>query len=142
MVEAKQTTTTTPVHTTPAFNPTTPVTTTLTSNPQSSVLFNPSDSICLLKTAVTKVKSDKTSVIANILYDEGAQRSFISQQLADVLQLSPSRQEDTTLAPFGADTMTPKSLSVASIKVVAKTGELIPLSVLIVPKIAAPLQTV
>ena len=141
--EAKQTTTTTtPVHTTPASNPSTPVTTTLTSKPQSSVLFNPSDSVCLLKTAVTEVKSDKTSVIANILFDEGAQRSFISQQLADVLQLSPSRQEDITLAPFGADTMTPQSLSVASIEVVAKTGELIPLSVLIVPKIAAPLQTV
>ena len=38
--------------------------------------------------------------------------------------------------------MTPQSLGAASIKVVAKTGELIPLSVLIVPKIAAPLQTV
>ena len=56
---------------------------------------------------MTEVKSDKTSVIANILFDEGTQRSFISQQLADVLQLSPSRQEDITLAPFGADTMTP-----------------------------------
>ena len=140
--EAKQATTTTTVHTTLASNPSTPVTTTLTSNPQSSVLFNPSDSVCLLKTAVTEVKSDKTSSIANILFDEGTQHSFISQQLADVLQLSPSRQEDITLASFGADTMTPQSLSVASIKVVAKTGELIPLSVLIVPKIAAPLQTV
>ena len=91
---------------------------------------------------MTEVKSDKTSVIANILFDEGAQRSFISQQLVDVLQLSPSQQEDITLASFDADTMTPQSLSVASIKVVAKTEELIPLSVLIVPKIAAPLQTV
>ena len=142
VTEAKQNTTTTPVCTTPASNPSTPVTTTLTSNPQSSVLFNLNDSVCLLKTAVTEVKSDKTSAIANVLFDEGAQRSFISQQLADVLQLTPSRQENITLAPFGADTMTPQSLSVTSIKVVAKTGELIPLSVLIVPKIAAPLQTV
>ena len=131
-----------PVRKTPASNPSTPVTTTLASNPQSSVLFNSSNSVCLLKTAVTKVKSDKTSAVTNVLFDEGAQRSFTSQQLADALQLTPLRQETITLAPFGADSMTPRSLSVASIKVVTETGELIPISVLIVPKIAAPLQTV
>ena len=106
--EAKQTTTTPPTCVTPASNPPTPVNTTLTSNPQSSVLFNPSDSVCLLKTAVTEVKSDKKSAVANVLFDEGAQRSFISQQLADVLHLTPSRQQNITLAPFGADTMTHK----------------------------------
>ena len=74
--EAEQSTTTTPVHKTPASNPSTSVTTTLTSTPQSSVLFNPSDSVCLLKTAVTEIKSDKTSVIANILFDEGASTLF------------------------------------------------------------------
>ena len=98
VTEAKQNTTTTPVHTSPASNPSTSVTTTLTFNPQSSVLFNLSDSVCLLKTAVTEVKSDKTSAIANVLFDEGAQCSFISQQLADVLQLTPSQQENITLA--------------------------------------------
>ena len=91
---------------------------------------------------MTEVKSDKTSAMANVLFDEGAQRSFISQQLADKLHLTPSRQESITLAPFGATTMTPQSLGIASIMVVAKIGELIPISVLIVPKIAAPLQTV
>ena len=90
VTEAKQNTTSPPVRTTPASNPSTPVTTTLPSNPQSSILFNPSDSICLLKTVVTGVKSDKTSAIANVFFDKGAQRSFISQQLADVLQLTPS----------------------------------------------------
>ena len=82
MPEAKQTTNQAP-------NPPTPVTTTLTSNPQSSVLFNSNGSVCLLKTAVTEVKSDKTSAVANVLFDEGAQRSFISQQLADALHLTP-----------------------------------------------------
>jgi len=46
------------------------------------------------------------------------------------------------LAPFGADCIAPQSLGLASIVVVTKTGELIPISVLIVPMIAAPLQTV
>ena len=91
--------------------------------------------VTLLKTPVTEVKSYKTSTVANILFDEGAQRFYL-------LHLTPSQHESITLAPFGADSMTPQSLSVASIKVVAKTGELIPLLVLIVPRIAAPLQTV
>ena len=86
--------------------------------------------------------SDKVRAVANILFDEGAQRSFISQQLASTLNLTPLRQESITLAPFGSDTMTPQNLSVALINIVAKTGELIPLSVLVVPRIAAPLQTV
>ena len=140
-IEAKQTAP--PVSTPPASNATTPVTTTLASNPQSSVLFNQGDSICLLKTAVTEVVSDKVRAVANILFDEGAQRSFIiSQQLANTLNLTPLQQESITLAPFGSDTMTPQYLSVALINIVAKTGELIPLSVLVVPRIAAPLQTV
>ena len=53
--------------------------------------------------------------------------SIISQQLANVLQLTSLRQENITLAPFGADNMSPQSLSVVSITVVAETGELIPL---------------
>ena len=40
--------------------------------------------------AVTEVVSDKSKAIANVLFDEGAQHSFILQQLADVLQLTPS----------------------------------------------------
>ena len=140
--ETKQSTTSPPVSTIQALNQPTPVTTALTtSNQQYPVLLNSSNSVCLLKTTVTEVKSDKTSAIANVLFDEAAQRSFISQHLADKLHLIPS-QENVTLAPFGANTMTSQSLSVATIKVVAKSGELIPLSVLIVPRIAAPLQMV
>ena len=131
---------------------TTAVTTTLAStdsqatlaptDSQTSVLFNPSSSICLLKTAVATVSSDKLSATANILFDEGAQRSFISQTLADSLQLSPSRQEKVCLSSFGAETKSSQSLGIASIRLVTNTGEMIPLSVLIVPKIAAPLQTI
>jgi len=91
---------------------------------------------------VTEVISERSRAIANILFDEGAQHSFISQWLADMLQLTPSRQENITVAPLGADTITPYNLGVALIHVVTQTGKSIPLSVLIVPKIAAPLHTV
>jgi len=43
---------------------------------------------------------------------------------------------------LGADCIALQSLGLASIVVVAKTEELIPISVLIAPMIAAPLQTV
>jgi len=76
-------------NTTLAYNQTTPVTTTLACNPKLSVLFSPGDSVCLLKTAVTEIMSGKTSALAYFLFDEGAQRSFISQQFADLLQLTP-----------------------------------------------------
>ena len=76
------------------------------------------------------------------MFDEGAQRSFITQTLADALQLIPSRQENVCLSSFGAETKSSQSLGVASIRLVTNTGKMIPLSVLIVPKIAAPLQTI
>ena len=65
-VESKQATTTT-VTTTPA-----------STDLQTSVLFNPSNPICLLKTAVARVSTDKMYATAKILFDEGAQCSFIS----------------------------------------------------------------
>ena len=70
---------------------TVPVTTTISlANTQASVLCN---SVCLLKTAVAKVVSDVGSATANVLFDEGAQHSFISKELANTLKLTPCRSE-------------------------------------------------
>ena len=109
---------------------------------ETSVLCNSGNSVCLLKTAVAKVVSNSGSDTANILFDEGAQRSFISKRLANTLQLTPRRQEHVSLASFGADTSTPQHLDVTDVKIVSQTGEMIPLSVLVVSKIAAPFQCV
>ena len=114
-------------------------TTTTLADTQTSVLCN---SVCLLKTAMAKVVSDVGSATANILFDEGAQRSFISKKLANALKLTPCRNEIISLAPFGGDPSTPQRLDVTAIKIVSHTGEMIPLSVLVVPKIAAPLQCI
>ena len=48
-----------------------------------------SEPICLLKTAVATVANKSTQVDANILFDEGSQRSFATQVLIDKLQLQP-----------------------------------------------------
>ena len=47
-------------------------------------------SVCLLKTAVAPVVNGHTRIHANILIDEGAQRTFISTQLAAELQVIPT----------------------------------------------------
>lgn len=57
-----------------------PVTTMLMGSPQ-SVLFNPGESRCLLKTAVTEVISDKISVVANVLFNEGARTHLFHRNL-------------------------------------------------------------
>ena len=44
-----------------------------------------STSVCLLKTAIANVSAGQTTVEGHILIDEGAQRSFITQELADQL---------------------------------------------------------
>ena len=46
---------------------------------KTSVLCNSGDSVCLLKTAVSRVVSNTSSSTANVLFDEGAQHSFISK---------------------------------------------------------------
>ncbi|VDI47902.1 Hypothetical predicted protein [Mytilus galloprovincialis] len=56
----------------------------------------------LLKTAIAPITYDKTHFnTANILFDEGAQRSFITQEMADLLNLRPHRKEAITISGFG-----------------------------------------
>jgi len=75
-------------------------------------LCNSGSSVYLLKTAVSRVVSNTSSSTANILFDKGAQRSFISKKLANTLQLTLYRQENVSLAAFGANTSSPQHLDV------------------------------
>ena len=83
-----------------------------------------------------------TTISLDDLFDEGAQRSFITKKLANALRLTPQRHENISLAPFGADASAIQCLEVANVTIVSHTGERIPLSVLVIPKIAAALQCV
>ncbi|KAH3817213.1 hypothetical protein DPMN_118745 [Dreissena polymorpha] len=57
----------------------------------------------LLKTAVDEVLSKSHSSSANILLDEGAQRSFITEDLARVLHLPVTGYDTICLASFGGN---------------------------------------
>ena len=54
-----------------------------------------SEPICLLKTAVATVANKSTQVDANILFDEGSQRSFATQALTVT---ASSDRNDTTIS--------------------------------------------
>ena len=76
----------------------------------------------------------------NILFDEGSQCSFISKGLADCLQVLPHGSENLAISTFGTETSRVSKLEVATIHLHILSGQMIPLTVLIVPTIAAPIQ--
>ncbi len=76
------------------------------------------------------------------MFDEGAQRSFVTQELADKLKLKPSGTESINLSGFGdnANTTKVRHLKTGVIHLMTREGKL-PIRVLIVPEIAAPMKT-
>ena len=122
--------------------PSVPVTTTaglLTSTSGNSCRHN--NATCLLKTAVAPVIAGHTRKQANILFDEGAQRSFISAEMAAKLNLKPTTTQGMALASFGSTTTSYQELGAVTVKIETITGDHIPISVLVIPSIAAPIQS-
>ncbi|XP_056001802.1 uncharacterized protein LOC130048776 [Ostrea edulis] len=110
-----------------------------------SVLHSTSTSVTLLKTAVATVSSSPSAnsfTCANILFDEGAQRSFITEELANNLQAKVSGNESLNIAAFGDKTAkSVRHLNKTTVYVETDSGEKVPVEVLIVPNIAAPIHT-
>ena len=71
---------------------------------------------------------------ANVLFDEGAQRSFITQDLVNKLQFNTTRKVFGTTAPAI------RELEVVTIELVTKSNETVSLDALVVPQIATALQ--
>jgi len=94
----------------------------------------------LLKTAVSQVKVGNLSRDANILLDEGAQRSFITKDLADDLGAKPVSTQNISMSSFGSTEHSLRRLEVTTVDVITEQGDKIPLRVLVVPHIATPLK--
>jgi len=75
-----------------------------------------------LKTAIATVNADHVYCEANIRIDEGAQRSFITQMLANQLGLPLTETESISSSAFGAQPSASKYLPVATINVVTWKG--------------------
>ena len=96
--------------------------------------------ISLLKTAIAPISTNGLCIQGNILFDEGSQRSFITMDAATKLNLRPTNTEHVTIAPFGVEHSSPQPIAVGLINIETESGNTIPISVLIVPFIAAPLN--
>jgi len=93
-------------------------------------------SVCLLKTAITEVSSATTTTEGNIL-DDGAQHSFITQALADELNLHPTHCETISVSSFESSS---RSLEIATLHTHTLDSARIPISVLTVEQLAAPIR--
>ena len=100
----------------------------------------PLTTVTLLKTAVAPVIGEGIRIQGNILFDEGSQRSFITLETATKLKLRPVTTENVAIAPFGAEYSSPQPIPVGQVKVETTSGDKVPISVLTVPFIAAPLK--
>jgi len=98
------------------------------------------NSVCLLKTAIATISHGSRTATANLLFDEGSQRLFITQALATSLALKPMQHEDVSISSFGANCNLSRQVGVAMINLLTSDGQAVPLSVLLVPRIATPLQ--
>jgi len=98
-----------------------------------------SSPVCLLKTAVAFVRTDYQRESANILFDEGAQRTFITQALASKLESRPHHRENLAISSFGGDTTSKYQVDTVRIILETNDGD-VTISALVVPQIAAPVQ--
>ena len=77
-----------------------------------------------------------------MLFDEGSQRSFITEELANTLAVQSYHKEDITVSSFGAQCQLNHQVNVAVVNLITMTGQSIPLTMLVVPRIATPLQNI
>ena len=91
---------------------------------------------CLLKTAIALVRVGNKR---NVLFDEGAQRSFVTETLAAQLGASPHHKESLATSSFGGSTSLNNQVSLVNFILETTEGD-IKISALVVPKIAAPIQ--
>ena len=133
-----------PISSTTNPPPTRPVNSNTTDTASLSMTMPPShttqNSVCLLQTAIATVTHGSRSSTANLLFDEGSQRSFITQDLASSLALQPYQREDINISSFGANCHLNRQIDVAMINLLTSDGQAIRLSVLVIPRIATPLQ--
>jgi hypothetical protein len=92
----------------------------------------------LLKTAIATVQSRNRAATAHILLDEGAQRSFITEELANNLNLVPERTEPLHLSVFGGAQTSVKRVDIATVHLQTDTGGIIPIQEVIIAVIAIP----
>ena len=96
----------------------------------------------LLKTACTKLWHVNKAVTMNILLDEGAQRSFISENAVRKLgvNLNECQTEQINLSSFGDENSHVRNVSLVNVQLELIDGKRKDMSTLVVPKISCPMK--
>ncbi|XP_045171011.2 uncharacterized protein LOC123533438 [Mercenaria mercenaria] len=94
----------------------------------------------LLKTAIATVSSTKVQLYTNILFDEGSHKSFITESLAEELELTRNGTETIYLSSFGSASNKIMQVDTATVYLVTDECQKIPVKVLIVPTISTPIN--
>ena len=94
---------------------------------------------CLLKTAVVLVWVGDKRIPVNILFDEGAQRSFVTETIATQLGAFPHHKKSLSIPSFGGSTTYKDQVSSINLTLETIVDD-INISALVVSKIAAPIQ--
>ena len=95
----------------------------------------------LLKTAVAPVHGRELCASANILFDEGAQQTFITEEFAREINMQVTGKESVQLSGFGDTEGRVRNFDTGSLLVEARNGDKISLKVMVVPEIAVPITT-
>ncbi|XP_071124079.1 uncharacterized protein [Mytilus edulis] len=111
-----------------------------TEKPETAVMYTSQHPSVLLKTAIAPISYGKRITEASILFDEGAKRSFITQSIADKLQIRPSGRDTIELSAFGDKEKNIRHLDTATVQLHTDKGEIVSINALLVPDIAVPLQ--
>ena len=93
-----------------------------------------------LKTAVGTIASNDCRCTANILFDDGSHRSFITTKLSKEIGLETIRKEVVQLSAFGEAGGATRVYDVKEFSIVTDSGEFVKITALSVPLIAAPLR--
>ncbi|XP_074658621.1 uncharacterized protein LOC141911530 [Tubulanus polymorphus] len=92
-----------------------------------------------LKTAVGRVTGPEEHTFANILFDDGSQRSFVTEELANLLKLQIIKNADLNLCTFGATSTTNRKVDIVEINIICTDGSTLKVEAIVVPAITKPL---
>ena len=101
-----------------------------------------SGEMVLMQTAKTEIKGQRNTKgeIVRILLDSGSQRTYVTEEFADKLQLKREKEEEIKLVTFGCDR--PKTVKTAQTKLSIKlnNGQYLDVTANIVPVISGTVQ--
>ena len=85
-------------------------------------------------------KDDNKKEETRLLLDSGSQRSYISRELADKMELKPSRKNYLTLYTFGSTNPKRIETSVVDIGIIQKSGFIINIKANVVPHVTGSIE--